>query len=384
MKLGLIGLVSVTALVMKVSAEEFYMASVFILGINVGERKLGDDFGRHVTPSYDVEGNLEKDYIKENNLKNGSVRFRFMMFKTYRYPREAIPTNKNINWELRYLTDFDLSFAQLNRNFSKNFFKDFSIKCKFFTEYSKDKWTNIKEITDSSFSIKRDNQIFETEDTHVGSLITNIYPLDKFMFSVKFEKELEIHLFENITKLEGSIFNFIIESKLRTKHSCSKKTRKPKFIMKSEEIPTTKEDKNKSADEILKRGRYNIASGFYENGKEIQSYVPFKINTRRKLVNVILVLNDIPIIRLYDNAYFSLTIDYEFPFDVEPDGIYVFNDLYSDDYKRDTYSWDPVPTKTYRNFSTDANSTNTLFSKWESDKEPISLTVHFKCTTNII
>lgn len=368
MKLGLICLFTVAALVTRVLGQDYYLASVFVLGINVGEKRLGGDGG----------STNQKDPVTEKNLKTGSVRFRFMLFKTTRSPGDPDPIkNKKVNWVLSYFTDFDLSFEQLKLSFTEKFFESFSIKGSFLTYSLRNKGSNVSEIKDASFAIQIDYEIFKTEGTHVVSLITDSDSLKEFTMSVRFTTELEIHLSSSDTPNAGFTHNFLVQpDKLEPKETwqqkCPSNTKKSKFVMKSEKVSSKDGDEWKGV-------KSKVLSGFYEKKEVIRSYISFGVNAGKILASVILVLNYIPIKRFHKNSSSSWEISYDFDFEVYYDDLLEDFAVYSDNVKRTNNIWDVNTKKTNDNFSERFVTDVSLFSKWETDLEPISLTALFEC-----
>ena len=372
MKLGLIGLVAVTALVMRVSTlEPYYMASVFIYGVNVGEEKYDKN----------AKDKVEETDVEEFNLRYGSVRFRLIIFKFTNEENTVIPTNDNSEWTIHHINDFDVSLKQLNTEFSTDFLRDLPIKCQFNTEAFQDKKKYTKVVTGSSFRLVNDSHFFYTENTHVASLITNIDLSNDVKFSVFAKKELEIHFHKAAEPLKDSIIDFKIPSKNLGSNSCQPAALGHKFSMKSEDVVDTK---TSHANQIWKGWKHKILSSFSPDGNFSINFIPFKIDSTNKTVNFILVVDHIPFRRLYDSAFFSLKLEFELPFDVEPSELYKGSEIYSRNLKRKNGIWSPLNYKITELFLYGRYSDKTLYSKREIDEQAISLTVSFKCSKQII
>ena len=324
MKLGLIGLATVTALVMRVSAKEYYMASVFIYGVNVGEDNYEKDYA----------GYPLSVYVSGFQYVYGSVRFRFMIFQSFAEKNNA-PSSDSVNWTLIYITDFDVSLRRLGKELSVDLFKDLKIDCKINTDLLKDQGFTSKLIENASFSILRKNNMFNTEGTHVASVITSIDLSKDVKFSVFANNGLEIRFHKEEKLLQGSILDFKIHLEKYTSNCQPKKT-DPKFFMKAEEI---KYNKDKANDKIWKNAKKKILSGFIQNKENSKSFVPFIIKSESVYMNAILVVDKIPIQRLYKTGESDLNIEYNFPFEVTPIYTEVVPDIYSHKFKKDTKSW---------------------------------------------
>ena len=372
MKFGLICLFIVTALVMRVSAKEpYYMASVFILGVNVGEDKY--------VPNDD--NSVERIEDEEFNLRYGSIRFRLIIFKVFKEKKQPIPSNKDAEWLIYYVTDFDVSLKQLNTEFSTDFLRDLPIKCRFNTEAFKDKGKYTEEKTGASFTIINYSYFLLTKNTHVASLITNIDLSKDVKFSVFAKDGLEIRFHKAAEPLEGSIIDFKIPSESLGSSTCKSAALGPKFSMRSEEIENSE---TSPANQIWQGGKSKILSSFSPDGKTSISYIPFKVGTLYKTANVILVVDRIPFIRLYDRAFSSLKLEFELPLKVVPMELYDGSEIYSRNLKRKNGIWSPRSNKKKKYFLDARYSDETLYSKREIDEEAVSLTVSFKCFNMIM
>ena len=318
--------------------------------------------------------------VEDFNLRYGSVRFRLMVFRVLKLEQKSKPTNDKATWNLIYITDFDVSFKQLNKEFSRDLLKDSPVDCKLNTEGLKDKTKYTKVIKDSSFTINTSYATFKTEGTHLASLITDFDLSKDAKFSVFSKKELEIRFHSSKEVFDDSIIDFGIHSMNFKYNSCQATKEGPRFFMKSEEISA----KEKSSDEMWKGGKYKILSGLSQGETTLNSFMPFKIGDVNKFVNAILVVNGIPVKRLYDNAFFRLNLEHKFPLKVQPVEEPDDSAIFSNRLKRDNGTWKLVNNKKVT-FYQDANYLDkTLYSKRLIGKQPLSLTVHFTCPTRIV
>ena len=371
MKLGLICLVTVTALVMQVSAQVYYMASVFILGVNVGEQKYDKN----------AKNKVEETDVEEFNLRYGSIRFRLLVFRTYTLDYKSSPTNDKAVWDIISITDFDISFKQLNKEFSTGFLEELKIDCKFHTEGLGDETIITQQMTGSSFKIKRYFSTFKTEDTHVASLITNFDLSKDVKFSVFAKDKLEIHFHKEEKPLQGSIIDFNIGPIVNYEDTCKKSTTNAKFLMKSEEI---KDTKGGPVEEMWRGGKHKIHSSFYVNQNDYNNYIRFKINTVKILVSAILVVDHIPLKRVYINTDSTLNIEHKIPFQVIALGPHNGTYIYSNDFKRRSGTWSLFDGHTIDYNTHSFYSEKPLFSQRQIEEQAVSLTLNFQCLTRII
>ena len=371
MKLSLIGLATVTALVMQVSAQDYYMASLFILGVNVGEQKY--------VPSAD--NSVDKIGVEEFNLRYGSVRFRLMIFCFKKSDDDPEPLNGNVNWSLNYINDFDVSFNQLSKKFSTDFFKKSPIAGNISIEdlVGPKKYTKL--IKESDFTIRKSGTTFNTKDTHVVSLITDLNILKNTKFSVFAKDELEIKIYQNTKPYESSIINFSIHKMNLSYDKCIDTKNGPKFYMKSEEIKYTQYDLSNI---MWKDGKHKLLSGLSQNSKDIDSFIPVKIETEKQHLNVILVINNIPIIRFFQTGKSGFKFDHKLPFEVKSTDSHINFKIYSNALKRKNNIWVAVTKGEKDSFLISDYSKKSLFSKREIEEELISLTLNFECPKILI
>ena len=318
--------------------------------------------------------------VEDFNLRYGSVRFRLMVFRVLKLEQKSKPTNDKATWNLIYITDFDVSFKQLNKEFSRDLLKDSPVDCKLNTEGLKDKTKYTKVIKDSSFTINTSYATFKTEGTHLASLITDFDLSKDAKFSVFSKKELEIRFHSSKEVFDDSIIDFGIHSMNFKYNSCQATKEGPRFFMKSEEISA----KEKSSDEMWKGGKYKILSGLSQNDKELSKYISFKITNDNILVNAILVVNYIPVKRIFHNADSTLKLEHNFPFKVLPKYSENSYYIYSNSFKRGSSIWKLDYYNRTIYFSSSNYSDKILYSQREIDEQLLSLTVHFACPTKII
>ena len=384
MKLGLVGMITVAALVAQVFATDYYMFSVFLIGIKVGKLKLVKNPNRKE----------KKKVPKVKKHKEGEVRFRVILFKSLKAPKSKKPTNKDIEWKIHDLTDFDLTFDELKRDFMKKFFNDFLFKCKFHTDGLEAKDNYYKEIKDSSFSIKAYETEFETKSTHIGSLISDFDFSKDSSYSVAFDEELHFHFFTNGKTLEKSLKNFKIKRiELEAEKCLSAKT---KFTYKME----SKEHKNrdneiakgsiftveayeKRESEAWKGAKYKVFSTLTKGGKSFRDYSPFKLKTKDKIANVILVVNYIPIRRLYDNTNSRLSLSHDFKFNIEPQDMDSNTSSFPEPYSSGNAGWDELK-QGFNTFADPSFSNADLTTQWGSYENPFSITLFFACSSKFI
>ena len=146
-----------------------------------------------------------------------------------------------------------------------------------------------------------------------------------------------------------------------------------------------------------KDGKYKFQSTFTKGNKVVQ-YIPFKVKSTRKIANVILVVNDIPVERVFKDARLSFSLLYKFYFLVKPKDetydlekpLYFFG--YTKKSKDSSDESDDSSNKSNdsSNKSDDSSdesydsSINKNVSKWDNAEEPVSMTLYFDCEKELI
>ena len=363
-----LGLFAVFAIFSQLLAEDFYMFSVFMLGIDVGQAE--------PYPNVDAKTLKKKPFIKK--LMGGKVRFRAILFSSSGKPARENPRHEDFDWEIYYVTDFELDFALLKRDFLKNFFKDFSFQASINTAAISSRRPYYKEIKGSSFKVKVSKVDFDTEGTHVISLLTDSYMTNDVGFSVSYDYELQFYFFFGSNVLQKSLFNFKISDNFKKTDWCSPSEQKSKFKMES---ITLKKKKEKDSGQ-KKDGTFEIKTTLTK-GKNVQKYIPFKLSGSEKIANVILVVNSIPLRRIHKNPYLGLTISYDIPFDVKSVDFTYYNNLGPDPLDGGTLNWEVLNAKKEL-FAESSYPDKDLISKWKKFDEPISVTFHFSCPIELI
>ena len=398
MKIGLFVLIALVAIFTQVLAKDFYMLSVFVIGINAGKAI--------------EEDNSPK--IKE--VKNGLVRLRVIVFKNTKNVKKSSPGIDDLEWEISFATDFDIPFENLNKNFLKTFFKDLLLKAKFITNDVSSPGEYFKEIRGSSITLKIFGQKIEAVDTHCGSLITNVNLLDEVKFSVLFDRDLQIHLTKEGKLPEKSLFSYRItenypydEDTEENEEGDEKKDNKGKKDKDgSDDDDKTKDNKEKEEKEKkedkkekttkkkcislkdtykfemvsskLSKGdeKFKIVSALKEKNKTLKDFAPFKIKAKEIYLNLILVLNGIPIKRFFSNPSSSITFGHTFPFIVEAKDLGINRNTHPNPFSGETPAWDLLINNGSKIHSNPCDNKN-LITKWKDFNEVISTTLHFDC-----
>ena len=358
------GLIAGLSLLSHLAVCEFFVFSVFILGIDVGQMT-NDSSSNEIT------------------YTEGKVCFRIIMFKDLYQTYNEMPKVSDLIWYIYYMTDFELSFSQLKKDFKKKLFDDLSFKFSFNTKDIKVENPYEQVIKDSSFKIKLNDLEIKAEGTHVISYLTKNFSMEANKFTIDCQSDCEIKFIYSEHKMpEDSKLSFVISNNFQFKNNCEKPINKLLFKMNSIKL----NDTNRGASNKWKDVKYKVQSIFQIGEEVLHELTPFKMKTSNRLAIVIFVINYIPIILFDASDHFLSKSNYEFPYAVQLR--FPINDPNSnldpfDDAKK---SW-PALTQTYikgTNIFESSISSDNLISKWQEDKQLISMTLNFKCLNKII
>ena len=213
-----LGSIAILAILFQVVANEYYMLSVFVMRINVSETN------------------------DQKILKNPNVSFRVILFTSSTKPKSKFPTNTDFIWKPYFLTELDISFEKLNYNFKDNFFSRLPSMFEDFSNQIKSKDTYVRFVEGNSFSININGVKYDTDNTHIFSLITDYRHMktQKFIVNCK-DGCVLIHLTNKFKFNKETDFEFEVIDNFSTFQQCEKSNEKTVFRMKS--IDPTKEDK---------------------------------------------------------------------------------------------------------------------------------------------
>lgn len=337
------------------------MLSLFILGIDVGDV--------YTKTTVDPE---TKEQTQRTEFLDGSVRFRAIVFRSWNNHYGYVPILNELDWKIYSKRDFTLSFTQLGKDFKKKLFDDLSFEVELSLYQTSGNYHYFKRVHDSSFTLKVNGAIFKTKDTHLGSIVTTRDITSIYDFGVEFDTKLKLKEYLPKENHSYTLLKFQFEEKYFKFNTCTEPKEKMKFEIKSIGL----NESNEGASEKWNDGRYKIQSTLTQ-GDIVEYYPPFKIKANKRIANVIFVINQIPVKRL--DATYSLTSwpSYELPFKLR--SVYFKQGITSYPDPFDGYLFDV--NELYKDKSVLEKD---LVSKWRESKEPISMTLFFECSNNLI
>lgn len=364
MKLGLIGVLAICS---QLLAVHYYMVSVFILGVDVGR-----------VDETCQEKHLPADKCtKIRSNTEAKVRFRLILFKSIsgELPRKTDDLNFNwdVNWDVNCAHDFDVPFSVLKMNILTQFFKDLWFDPFFTTDFLDGVHNHIHTVTRSIFKFVVNGADFHTDHTHVASLITDYDLTDHINLSVIPLDHFTIHLFRDKAEARKTPYNFEISKKnVSNLGPCAQATLKTTVKMKSIELT----NKNGKTLDKWKDGKYKVITTATK-GSVVKLYVDFKMKTQKRIANIVIVVNHVPLKRL-ESIYSSFsTPSYDIPFDVEASGVSNDQAKIEDPFDESQPAWEkPTKDKMFLN--------SNLFTKWDKAEEIIAATLHFECRVSLI
>ena len=364
MKLGLTALITAAAVLPGLLAQDFYMLSVFILGVNVGRV---DDY-----PNLDLATQGKQPRVKMNT--GGKVRFRAIVFKSLEKPKSTKPSNKDVKWGAHGAHDFEFTFEQLQRKFVEKFFNAFSISTRI-GPGNLPKENYYKEIKKSSFNINVFGVELETRSTHLASMVTNYDISRDVNISVLLEKEMQFHFFRDRAPLKNSVLNFRIGPNFLPTEQCTKTGTKPKFKLETEKVLPEEVNRNIAWKDV----EFKIQPSFVDLQGYTTKLIPFKTLAKDKVVGATLVLNGVPLRRLSVNKSSKFSLSHDFPFAVRR-SVFVSDrseSIYPFDASKPDWVLSPVPSLSQIAIGRYENKN--LITKWLLFEEAISMTLHFDC-----
>ena len=360
MKLGLVGILAICS---QLLAVHYYMVSVFILGVDVGKL---DETCQEKHLSADV-------CTKIKTYKEGKFRFRLIVFKSIDGQLPKRKLNEKINWDIYSVNDFDISFSVLEFDIFDQFFSRLWFDPQIVTDFLERKKNYAETVSSSDFKFIVHGAEFNTESTHVASLITDYDITKDIKLSVVPSKRFTIHLKKIKGKVISQPLNFdISEKNVGVLGPCTQAALKTTVKMNSIEL--TK--KNGKGLDKWKDGKYKVVSTITK-GTVVKRYVDFKTNIQKRIANIVVVVNHIPLKR-FESIYSSYyTSSYDIRFNVESLGDLYDQSQIEDPFDESKPAWETV-TKENSHLNKD------LFTKWSNAEEIIAVTLHFKCPLTLI
>lgn len=361
MKLGLVvGLCLLPQLIV----SGFFLFSVFIVAIDVGQMK-------------DDSSSPQKGYTE------GKVGFRIILFKNS-YPTDAEkPKVTEVRWDIYYMTDFELTFSQLRKKFQDKLFDDLSFHFSFNPDLIIFHNAYEQLIRDSSLNINLKSLQFRTINTHVISYMTSNPSMATNKFAINCGTKCEIQSFKSTKEIpKDSLLGFEISNNFHHENKCKTPEHKLSFVMKSIKL----DEASRGASGKWKNVNYKVESTLQEGEKVLDELTPFKMKTENRLAAVIFVLNSIPLAMLKVKNDSKSIDQYEFPYIVRFTGTVHAPNSNPDPFDDSNSGW-PAMKQTYisgTNTFKSSFSSDNLYSKWQGGKEPISMTLDFKCLEDII
>ena len=185
------------------------------------------------------------------------------------------------------------------------------------------------------------------------------------------QKVSELRTEETNTDLKILIHYFKITNNYKNVETCVTPSVKTVFEMNSNKLIRKK--KNEEKVDQWNGGSYKIQSTVTK-GSDVKQYIPFMIkNDQTRTANVIFVVNNIPLYRLYVDLTSSTFPRYELPFAVQ-----VLDKTYDKNSNPD-----PFNTITYQSQNNNGFK-NDLISKWTNLEEHISMTLLYSCSKQLI
>lgn len=351
-----LGLVVAFYLLSHVVVSEYFLFSVFIIGIDVGQ-------------------------MNGNTLSGGKVAFRIIMFNHKNKDALDKPKVNHLVWSVSYMNDFELTFAQLGKKFQDSKFTDLNFNFSFDIDAVKNYKDDKQVIKDTSLKLILDFGVFETKNTHVVSYMTDNSNMKSNKYAITCDTGCTITFVPETRGIPSdlnSTLNFQILENFSPNAKCKQPNYPISFVMESIKLDQT----NGGGSGSWKNANYKVRS--FVKAQEIvwEELTPFKMKAASRLAVAIIILNDIPLALL--NASGSGASQCKLPYTVNYSssdsnkGLEPFNDSES--------GWPAMKHRyiTGTNILKSDYSNNNLNSKWQGDAELISKTFSVKCLARII